>query len=91
VVVAMGGRGERTLTVMLYEIPNVEADRLLAEVESAITLPPRGRWRDRQVAGRKVRWSSGMEFNVAYWARDGLVVHVAGSVEDVERAIPLLP
>ena len=90
VVVAMGGR-PRMLTVVLYEIPSIEADRLLAEVESAITLPPRGRWRDRHVAGRKVRWSFGTEFNVAFWARDGLVVHVAGSVEDIERAIPLLP
>jgi hypothetical protein len=91
VVVAMGGRGPRTLTVMLYEIPNVEADRLLAEVESAITLPTRGRWTDRQVAGRKVRWSSGTEFTVAFWAGDGLVVHLAGSAEDIERAAPLLP
>jgi hypothetical protein len=91
VVVAMGGRGPRTLTVMLYEIPSVMADRLLAEVESAITLPPRGRWSDREVAGRKVRWASGTEFTVAFWARDGLVVHVAGSVQDVERAAPLLP
>jgi hypothetical protein len=91
VVVAMGGRGSRTLTVMLYEIPNVVADRLMAEMEPAITLPPRGRWRDRQIAGRKVRWSPGTEFTVAFWARDGLVVHVAGSSEDVERAAPLLP
>jgi hypothetical protein len=91
VVVAMGGRGPRTLTVMLYEIPDIKADRLLAEVESAITLPPQGRWRDRQVDGRAVRWSSGTEFTVAFWARDGLVVHVAGSSEDVERTAPLLP
>jgi hypothetical protein len=91
VVVAMGGRGPRTLTVILYEIPTITAERLLVEVESAITLPPRGRWSDREVAGRKVRWSSGVEFTVAFWARDGLVVHVAGSAEDVQRAAPLLP
>ncbi len=41
VVVAMGGR-PRMLTVMLYEIPRITADRLLAEVELAITLPPTG-------------------------------------------------
>jgi hypothetical protein len=91
VVVAMGGRWPRTLTVMLYGIPDIAAERLLAEAESAITLPHRGHWRDREVAGRIVRWASGTEFTVAFWARDGLVVHVAGSAEDVERAAALLP
>lgn len=91
VVVAMGGRGQRTLTVMLYEVPNITADRLLAEVEPAMTLPPRGAWSDRDLAGRTVRWASGPEFTVAFWARDGLVTHVTGSREDVERAAPSLP
>jgi len=43
VVVAMGGRGAGSLTVMLYQIPGIAAERLLAEIESAITLPPQGR------------------------------------------------
>jgi hypothetical protein len=91
VVTGMGGSGEHTLTVMLYGIRGVVADRLVAEFGSAIYLPPRGKWSTREFAGRTVNWATGPEFTVAFWAQDGLVVHVAGRAEDVERAVPLLP
>jgi len=91
VVIAMGGSASRTLTVMLYDIPGVAADRLVVEIEPAISLPPNSLWGGRQVAGRQVRWATGSEFSVAFWALDGLIVHVAGSTEDVEGAIPRLP
>lgn len=87
VVTGMGG----PLIVMLYGIPGVATDRLMDEFGSAIYLPTRGTWSAREFAGRMVNWATGPEFTVAFWAQDGLVVHVAGPAEDVERAIPLLP
>jgi hypothetical protein len=48
-------------------------------------------WHSRDLAGRTVRWATGEEFTVAFWATDGLVVHVAGRADLVEAAIPRLP
>jgi hypothetical protein len=91
VVTAMGGTGPEVLVVTLYEVPGVTAVRLETEFAAVIVLPPRGSWTSSDVAGRTRSWASGKEFTVAFWANDGLVVHVAGRAEDVERAIPLLP
>ena len=91
VVSAVGGHGDETLVVMLYSVPETDHGRLVAEFVDVITLPPRGRWATREVAGRVVQWASGAEFTVAFWATDGLVVHVAGRVDLVEAAIPRLP
>jgi hypothetical protein len=91
VVNGMGGSGEEVLTVTLYRVPGVAADRLSAEIGSTIYLPPRAKWSEREIAGRTVNWAEGREFTVAFWARDDLVVHVAGRAADVERAIPRLP
>lgn len=91
VVTGMGGSGEATLTVVLYGIPGIEADRLMTEFGSAIYPPARGKWAVREVSGQTVNWATSPEFTVAFWARDGLVVHVAGRAEDVERAVPVLP
>jgi hypothetical protein len=91
VVNAIGGTGDETLVVTLYAVPDVNADRLVAEFNDVITLPPRGRWSARELAGRTVQWATGQEFTVAFWAQDGLVVHVAGRADLVEAAIPRLP
>jgi len=91
VAIAMGGRGDETLVVTLYAVPGTDREQLEAEFADAITLPPRGRWTSRDVAGRTVRWATGEEFTVAFWATDGLVVHVAGRADLVEAAIPRLP
>lgn len=91
VVTAIGGFGPAVLTVTLYGVPGVAADRLASEFEFVISLPTKGTWRERDVAGRSVRWASGDEFTVAFWARDGLVVHVAGDAAVVESAIARLP
>jgi hypothetical protein len=91
VVNGMGGRGEETLVVMLYAIPEMDRERLAAEFADVITLPPRGRWASREIAGRTVQWASGEEFTVTFWATDGLVVHVAGRADLVDAAIPQLP
>lgn len=91
VVVGMGGSGARTLAITLYELPGVPADRLMAEFTTVIFLPTRGTWATREMAGRVVNWAVGDEATVVFWARDGLVVHVAGEAADVETAIPRLP
>lgn len=91
IVSGLGGLGEATLSVSLYGMPGIGADRLMAEFESSIYLPPRSKWVVREVAGRTVNWATSPDFTVAFWARDEMVVHVAGRAEDVERAIPALP
>lgn len=87
VVVGMGGHGEKTLAITLYAVPDVSADRLTEEFELVVSLPPNGSWVVRQVAEKSVQWATGAEFTVAFWARDGLVVHVAGNAAEVERAV----
>jgi hypothetical protein len=87
----MGGDGPETLVVILYAVPGVGRTRLEAEFRSVIVRMPGSSWERRSIAGRRVTWASGDEFNVAFWATAGLVVHIAGSVEDVERAVPRLP
>ncbi len=91
VVTAMGGTGPGVLTVSLYGVPGVTAERLDAEFGTAIYLPSRGKWQQREIAGRTVKWASGHEFTVAFWSRDALVVHVAGEADAVEAAIAKLP
>ena len=87
VVVGIGGHGEHTLALTLYSVPEVSADRLLDELALVISLPPRGSWEVREVAGKSVQWATDGESTVAFWARDGLVAHVAGDAGDVERAV----
>lgn len=90
VVNGLGGQGEQTLTVSIYGVPSVTAERLEAEFQSVIFRLPGSKWQRRAIAGRQVNWASGREFNVAFWARDGVVIHVAGEVATVERAVERL-
>jgi hypothetical protein len=87
VVSGVGGEGGRTLTVSIYGVPGVSAERLEAEFQSVIFRPPGSKWGRREIAAGEVNWASGREFNVAYWARDGVVIHVAGEVAAVESAV----
>jgi hypothetical protein len=91
VVSGLGGEEDHTLTVSIYGVPAVSAERLEAEFQAVIYRPPGSRWGRRDIAGRHVNWASGREFNVAYWARDGMVIHVAGQVAAVEDAVKRLP
>ena len=91
VVTGMGGEGEQTLTVSIYGVRGVSAERLESEFQSVIFRLPGSRWQRREIAGRHVNWASGREFNVAYWTRDGVVIHVAGEAAAVERAVGRLP
>ncbi len=90
VVNGMGGSGEETLVVILFSVPGIEAERLLAEFRTVIFLP-RGAWQTRPVAGREVAWMTIPEFSTAFWAKDGLVVQVSGRADVVEAAITRLP
>ena len=87
VVNGLGGQGAQTLTVSIYGAPGVSAARLEAEFQSVIFRLPESKLQRRDIAGRQVNWASGREFNVAFWARDGVVIHVAGEVAAVEGAI----
>lgn len=91
VVNGMGGRGEETLTVTIYGVPGQSAERLSAQFQSVFPRLPGSKWQPREVAGKAVSWGSGREFTQAVWARDGMVVGVAGSPEAVEDAVKRLP
>lgn len=92
VAVGMGGGGQQTLTVTLYGVPGASASRLQDEFKTAIGLPTKGRWARREVAGKQVNWADGQEFTAAFWALDGLVLHVAAPDSGlVEKAIAHLP
>jgi hypothetical protein len=92
VVIGLGGERSRTLSVDLYAVPGVRADRLEEEFRSTIHLPTGGHWIAREVAGKEVNWADGLEFKVAYWTIDGLVLHVAGADTGlIEEAIGQLP
>ncbi|HET9084448.1 MAG TPA: hypothetical protein VFN41_08600 [Candidatus Limnocylindrales bacterium] len=91
VVHGMGGGGDATLTVTIYGLPGIRADALASEFRSVIFRLPGTVWKERNVEGHQVIWASGHEFTVAFWARDGLVIHVTGQPEPVIAAIGRLP
>lgn len=91
VAIGIGGSGERTLAVTLYRVPGIPADRLREAFASAIYRPPGSEWQERVVGDVAVSWAEGrdgpLEFAVAYWTRDDLVLHVSGDRADMEGAI----
>jgi len=91
VVHAIGGDGEGTVTVSLYAVPAVDAERLVSEFRSVIFRIPGSTWETRSIAGRRVEWAPGTEFTVAFWARDGMVIHMTGRPETIIPAIDRLP
>lgn len=91
VVTGMGGRGEQTLTVTIYGVPGVSAERLAKEFQTVFPRLPGSKWQAREIAGKSVAWASGREFTQAHWTRDGQVVSVAGNAGAVERAVSRLP
>jgi hypothetical protein len=91
VVNGLGGSAGHTLSVSIYGVPDVPADRLASEFATLIYRLPGSKWAARDIVGRSVNWASGKEFTVGYWTRDGMVLHVAGEPAAVERAITRLP
>jgi hypothetical protein len=90
---AIGGSGDATLTVTVYRIPGIPADRLRESFASVIMRPGRVRWQERSVEGRDVMWAEAelapgeRPVAVAYWTRDGYVFHAAGQPDDVDLAV----
>jgi hypothetical protein len=98
VVNALGGKRRGVHAVTIFGVPGVAADALAAAFEPSIARPRGGgRWQLRDVAGRAVWWAQtkgepfGWEYEVAWWARDGLVVWVAGPTAWLEGAVAGLP
>ncbi len=91
VVHGMGGDGEGTVTVSIYSVPGIDPERLTSAFRSVIFRIPGSTWESRTIAGREVQWASGKEFTVAFWARDGMVVHVTGQPEVLVPAVSRLP
>ena len=89
----IGGEGAATMTVTLYAVPGAAAADLDREFVTVITLPPRGRWEDRSVGGKRIHWSSGRQFHVAFWTLDGLVVHASSASDPraLEHLVVRLP
>jgi hypothetical protein len=91
VVTGMGGQAEQTLTVTIYGVSGIAADRLGREFQAVFPRLPGSKWHKRPVGGKAVSWASGREFAQAVWALDGMVIEVAGNAEAVERAVARLP
>lgn len=87
VVTAIGGEGEQTLTVTIYRVPGVSAERLGDEFTSVFPRLPGAKWEIREVMSQSVHWAAGHDLAEAFWIREGLVIGVAGRADAVERAI----
>lgn len=90
VVSGQGGDGEQTLALTIYGVPRVSAEKLGPEFETVIYRLPGTKWQLREIGGQRVMWASGREFTVAYWPRDGVIMHVAGNAGAVQRAVERL-
>jgi hypothetical protein len=92
-IVASGLAGDSAdvLSISLYRVPGIAADRLVSEFEAVVVKPRGAQWEVRRIAGRDVRWAANAEATISYWAVDGLVIHVGGEGEKVDKAIARLP
>jgi hypothetical protein len=92
----MGGTGPEVVVTMAYRVPGAAADQLLGAFALVVTRPSHAPWTTRVIGPTTVAWADGTfddigdDGAVAYWAEDGLVLHVAGPVAAVETAIRAL-
>jgi hypothetical protein len=91
VVTAIGGRGADAVAVTLYSIPKIEAALLYEVLRAAIPRPPQTLWVERNIDGRVVSFAGDDAMTAAFWATDGLALHVAGSAAAVANARRRLP
>lgn len=91
VAAGVGGSGEKTIAVTAYRVPGAPKTQLLEAFGSVIFRPRGSSWSDRTIGETTVSWAEGREgpehWYVAYWARDELVLHVAGQPNDMEAMI----
>ena len=88
------GFGRDGFGLSLYRVPGASAEALSTAFAAAIYRPRGSKWEIRRVGGIDVSWAEGyadpdrtIYFNIAYWTRDDLVLHVFGRPEDMETAI----
>jgi hypothetical protein len=90
----IGGMGGGTLSATVYRVPGATQSDLREAFGSAIYRPRRSSWSDRTFGATTVSWAEGKEgpeyWYVAYWARDELVFHLAGTPHDMEAMIRLV-
>jgi hypothetical protein len=86
--------GEDVFGLTLYRVPGASAAELGSAFADAIYRPRGTAWEMRRIGGIDVKWAEGyadpdrtIYFNIAYWTRDELVLHVFGRPEDMETAI----
>ncbi len=86
--------GEDVFGLTLYRVPGASAEALSTAFAAAIYRPRGSKWEIRRVGNIDVWWSEGyadpdrtIYFNIAYWTRDDLVLHVFGRPADMETAI----
>ena len=86
--------GEDVFGLTLYRVPGASAEALSTAFAAAIFRPRGSVWEVREFGGIDVWWAEGyadpartIYFNIAYWTRDDLVLHVFGRPEDMETAI----
>lgn len=86
--------GEDVFGLTLYRVPGASAEALSTAFAAAIYRPRGSKWEIRRVGGIDVWWAEGyadpdrtIYFNIAYWTRDDLVLHVFGRPVDMETAI----
>ena len=86
--------GEEVFGLTLYRVPGASAEALSTAFATAIYRPRGSNWEIRRIGETDVWWAEGYAdpdrtilFNLAYWTRDDLVLHVFGRPADMETAI----
>lgn len=86
--------GEDVFGLTLYRVPGASADALSTAFAAAIFRPRGSVWETRRVGDTDVWWAEGyadadrtIYFNIAYWTREDLVLHLFGRPADMETAI----
>jgi hypothetical protein len=82
---ALAGDGPQTVMVGAYGVPGVAAADLEREFAGALHRPSSRPWTPVDLAGHRVLRSRDAEFDVVFWALDGLVLHL-GATLDVDLA-----
>jgi hypothetical protein len=77
---ALAGSGPQSVMVGLYAVPRVAAAELEREFAGALHRPSSRPWTPVDLAGRRVLRSRDAEFDVVYWAVDGLVLHLGADL-----------
>jgi hypothetical protein len=79
VVFANQGWGQDTVSIALFAVPTIGAARLTIDFADVIHRPKGGRWTQASIGGQLVERAADAEFQVVYWATDGLVFEVSAS------------